>query len=95
LAPITLRIFWSQDLIDLSAIDANSVADGNQAFHAVEEFSGEAGELRLFTCSSGVRPGEFFMIAQGDIDGDGGWDFEILVEKPFSIDLLSASDFIL
>ena len=35
------------DVIDLSAIDADRRAPGNQAFHLVEEYSGARGELAL------------------------------------------------
>lgn len=59
-----------QDVIDLSAIDANTHAAHNQAFHyiAAHHFNDKAGELRLSN-----------HILSGDVNGDGKADFEILV----------------
>lgn len=56
------------DVIDLSAIDANTLRSGNNAFTFIGKaaFSGTAGELRY----SGT-------IISGDVDGDGRADFEI------------------
>ena len=58
------------DKIDLSDIDANTTAGGNQAFHLIgaQAFHGIAGELRF---AGGV--------VQGDINGNGVADFEIRV----------------
>jgi serralysin len=93
------------DKIDLSGIDANSTISGNQAFQLipqsielVEEFTGQAGQLRLTETSVSPgpdRPGLFFTSVQGDIDGDGFADFTLQVVNPFSMDALSAADFIL
>lgn len=86
------------DKIDLSAIDANSAVDGNQAFRYVEDFTGQAGELRMTEFSRGPTidtPGMFFTSVQGDIDGDGTGDFAIVVLTPFSLDSMTAGDLIL
>ncbi|WP_156424974.1 calcium-binding protein [Novosphingobium fuchskuhlense] len=60
------------DKIDLSAIDANTVLAGDQAFTFINKqlFHGVAGELR-FTTASGVTA------ISGDTDGDGVADFTI------------------
>jgi Ca2+-binding RTX toxin-like protein len=58
------------DIIDLSAIDANGLVDGNQAFSFVGAafFSQVAGQLRY-----GAAAGQLL----GDINGDGVADFQI------------------
>lgn len=75
------------DRINLSAIDADSTAKGNQAFHFIGDkgFSGDAGELRYTTSGSGL-------IVETDIDGNGKADMQIFIEN---LSGLSASDFIL
>lgn len=62
------------DRIDLSGIDANSKAAGNQAFSFVgsDPFSKTAGELRFEKTASDA-------FIYGDVDGDGVADFAILV----------------
>ena len=72
----------SGDRITLAAIDAVPAVDGDQAFRLISgDFTGEAGELRY---ADGL--------IQGDVQGDGGVDFEItLLGKP----VLDASSFIL
>ena len=62
------------DVIDLSGMDADAGAAGDQAFSVVGAFSGAAGELRVDVSASGNSA-----ILRGDIDGDGAADFEILV----------------
>lgn len=58
----------SNDKINLSAIDANSLIGGNQAFSFIgsNDFSGSAGQLRF---SGGVL--------SADVNGDRAADFEI------------------
>jgi Ca2+-binding RTX toxin-like protein len=75
-----------QDDIDLSTIDANVNASGNQAFLWIgtAAFTGKAGQLHIIDRGSQV-------LVQGDIDGDRKADFDILVK----VGTHSASDFIL
>ena len=69
------------DIIDLSAIDANTRSGGNQAFDFIggQRFSGDAGELRF---KNGIL--------QGDVNGDRRADFSLHVED---VGRLFASDF--
>ncbi|MGF7148799.1 Ca2+-binding RTX toxin-like protein [Sphingomonas zeicaulis] len=61
------------DILDLSAVDANSVAAGDQAFVQVAAFSGTAGQLTLaFDAASNTTT------LRGDADGNGVADFSIL-----------------
>jgi len=60
------------DLIDLSAIDADSTQGGDQAFHRVKALDGHAGELVLSWDSA---RGVTHLLA--DIDGDGHADFAV------------------
>lgn len=62
------------DRIDLSGIDANTGASGNQSFSFIgsDKFSGKAGELRFEKTASDT-------FVYGDVDGDGTADFAILV----------------
>jgi Ca2+-binding RTX toxin-like protein len=67
------------DRIDLSFIDANAFAAGNNAFVYIggAAFGGtgaaSAGQLRAAT----IAPGQH--VVQGDVNGDGAAEFEILV----------------
>ena len=76
------------DIIDLSAIDANTSAAGDQAFNFIGAlaFSGAAGELRSVVSLGDRR------LVYGDINGDAVADFAILVR---SVTPLQASDFTL
>lgn len=62
------------DRIDLSALDADSTADGEQAFTWIDgfDFSGAAGELRQVEDGRGV-------FLEADVDGDGIADFGVFV----------------
>ena len=75
------------DLIDLSAMDANKAAAGDQAFAflGTGDFTHHAGELRYGVDSAGAH-------VYGDVNGDGVADFHILVA---GLTTLLASDFIL
>jgi Ca2+-binding RTX toxin-like protein len=77
------------DKIDLSAIDANSNEDGDQAFTFIgsSAFTG-AGQLR-----SSYDETEKAWRVEGDLDGDGNADFAILVTT-FNTPLI-ATDFML
>jgi hypothetical protein len=85
-----IQDFSLGDLIDLSRIDANTVAAGNQAFSFMGEgdLSGTAGELRFKSLSATVWE------VKGDTDGDGDSDFELVlvINTP---DPITAGDFIL
>ncbi len=75
------------DRINLSAIDADSTAAGNQNFHFIgaKGFSGEAGELRYSGSGKGL-------MVEADIDGNGKADMQIFVDQ---LGHFSAGDFIL
>ncbi|MEO3999703.1 calcium-binding protein [Mesorhizobium sp. CAU 1732] len=76
-----------QDRIDLSALDANTAAAGNQAFSFIGSaaFSGVAGQLRY--SSSGNTT-----FVDADINGDRVSDFQIAVN---GTNFMTGSDFIL
>ena len=77
------------DLIDLSTVDANSNAGGNQAFNFVggARFSDSAGELRVLDLG-----GPNALILEADVDGDGSADMQIFVRGQTS---MLTSDFLL
>ncbi|WGM40487.1 hypothetical protein [Caulobacter sp. NIBR1757] len=71
------------DIVDLSAIDANSLLDGNQAFSLVTAFSKQAGQMTM-SFSGGVTlirldvngdtKADYQLKINGDVTGDsGGW----------------------
>jgi len=76
------------DLIDLSAIDANLSTAGDQAFTFIDDdpffARGSAGQLRSFFSGSNT-------IIEGDVNGDGVADFQIQLTGNIH---LSALDFI-
>jgi serralysin len=76
-----------EDSIDLSSIDADLWTQGNQAFTFIggAAFSGTAGELRF-----GFDGTDTWL--QGDKDGDGVADFEIVLSGPL---VPLAGDFVL
>ena len=74
------------DIIDLSALDAESGVAGNQAFHLITTgFTGDKGELRARVSGSDL-------IVIGDINGDGTADFAILLQ---GVAAITAADFAL
>jgi hypothetical protein len=87
-----IQDFNPGDLIDLSRIDADTTQDGDQAFTFIGNaaFSKKAGELRFENISVGGTVWE----VEGDIDGDGFSDFEVVVviNPP---DPITAGDFVL
>ncbi|HYE27115.1 MAG TPA: Ig-like domain-containing protein [Allosphingosinicella sp.] len=70
-----IQDFALGDLVDLSKIDANTLVNGNQAFNFIGSaaFSNTAGELRF-----GNVAGPIWLV-QGDTNGDGVSDFEVLL----------------
>lgn len=81
---------WAGDVIDLSAIDADSAAADNQAFGYIggAAFSGHAGELRVSHATGST------WLVQGDVDGNGVAEFELLFTVA-DLDLITSSDFVL
>jgi hypothetical protein len=75
------------DDIDLSALDANALLGGNQAFSFIGSaaFSHSAGQLRAFQQS-----GDTFV--QADVNGDGVADFQLVLDTAMT---LVSGDFIL
>jgi parallel beta-helix repeat protein len=75
------------DKIDLSSIDANSRALGDQGFAFIgsASFSKKAGELRYYSSTAGT-------IVAGDVNGDGIADFEIALTNKA---IPTTADFIL
>ena len=67
---------FGNDRIDLALVDADILADGDQAFAWIgsEAFSGVAGQLRV-TWDAGMN----LWAVQGDVNGDGGVDFQLYV----------------
>ncbi|HEY0436227.1 MAG TPA: calcium-binding protein, partial [Phenylobacterium sp.] len=88
-APDTITDFSHAqgDLIDLSAIDANSGLVGDQGFVFIgtAAFHGVAGELRYAQAGSGV-------VVTGDLNGDGFADFTLNLS---GVSSLVNSDFVL
>lgn len=62
------------DLIDLSRIDADVAAGGDQAFAFVTAFSGRAGQAVL-SFDAGANTSTLRL----DVNGDGAADFELLI----------------
>lgn len=75
------------DVIDLSRIDADTGAGGDQTFALIGDagFSGTAGELRVWQNATST-------LIAGDIDGDGKADFRISLDGLLD---LTAADFLL
>ncbi|TXN24098.1 SwmB domain-containing protein, partial [Methylobacterium sp. WL9] len=79
------------DLIDLSAIDANTNAPGTQGFSFIGTgaFTGQAGQLR-YQKGTGAQNGT--LVISADLNGDSLADFQFLAGGS---SILSASNFIL
>lgn len=71
-APDYIVAFGAGDVADLSAIDADTTADGDQAFRLVSSFSGAAGEAVL-----AFGPGQTTLSL--DVDGNGKADGVIVL----------------
>lgn len=86
--------FIHGDKIDLSAIDANTNASGDQRFSLVSAFSGHAAELvALRTTAVGAGTPSFLLMA--DVNGDAISDFSVRVYASQGVDKLYSWDFIL
>ena len=81
--------FAHGDLVDVSAIDANTHVAGDQAFTFVTSFSHAAGQLDW----TQTAPSAFLI--QGDTNGDGAADFSIQVNGALQFTAIAGSDFIL
>jgi Ca2+-binding RTX toxin-like protein len=71
----TIHHLSNADTIDLSAIDADTTAVGDQAFTLVSHFTGTAGELTL-----AVDHHLHVTVLSGDVDGDGVADFVVNID---------------
>lgn len=73
-----------QDRIDVSAIDANSLVDGNQNFAWVQQFDRHAGQVQsTFDAGANLTTLAF------DVDGDAQADMSILIQgRPLGVDWL-------
>lgn len=71
------------DMVDLTAIDADTTTGGDQGFSVVGAFSGVAGELVIAINGANAT-------ISGDVDGDGIADFVIAVtgDQPVETDFL-------
>lgn len=71
----TIHDFARGDLIDFSAIDADTTTKGNQAFSFIGEqaFSGKSGEIRIVKTSADTY-------VYGDVTGNGRADFVLHLE---------------
>jgi Ca2+-binding RTX toxin-like protein len=89
-APDKILDFHLGDKIDLSAIDANSGMNGNQAF----TFIGEAAFSAAGQVRASYDPTTDLWSVEGDIDGDGKADFLIHVTRS-DAEPIVMSDFVL
>ncbi|MGK9170557.1 M10 family metallopeptidase C-terminal domain-containing protein [Inquilinus limosus] len=84
--------FSVRDILDVSRIDADQTAPGNQAFTFIGDaaFSGTAGELRY------QRQGDGLLVS-ADADGDGQADMAVVLEpQPYQqLTEITASDILL
>ena len=64
-----------QDVINLSAIDANTTLAGDQAFTLVSAFTRQAGQLTLTWNATGQ-----FTVLAADVNGDGLGDFRVILD---------------
>ena len=64
----------NDDFIDLSGVDANVNAAGNQSFTQVDELTGQAGQMTLEWLSSAG-----FTLMSMDVDGDGVADMRVVL----------------
>ncbi len=74
------------DRIDFSAIDANVLLDGDQAFQFIStsSFDGTGGQVRYFIdMTAGIT------IVQFDVDGDGNLDADMEVQLDSTVNLIA------
>ncbi|SFR84703.1 calcium-binding protein [Sphingomonas jatrophae] len=80
----TIQDFTAGDLLDLSAIDADQMSPGNEAFVLTDRFTGQAGELSLIWIESqgrtnlladvnGDREADMIISLIGDVRGLTDW----------------------
>ena len=69
-----------KDVLDLSAIDADTTTAGNQAFEIVSAFSGQPGELMLVTMPYGAGT-----VVYLDVNGDGVADGSFMLAGPVAV----------
>jgi hypothetical protein len=87
-ANVRIQDFQEGDKIDVSGIDANANAGGNQAFNFIgSNWLSKAADLGVY-----VDRGHNVTYVQGDTRGDGAYNFSIALEGVHS---LNAGDFIL
>jgi len=67
------------DRLDLSAIDADSIATGDQAFHLVSSFTHHTAEMTL-KFAGGVT------VLALDVDGDGRADYQMKITGDVHLD---------
>ena len=86
-APDLIKGFDSKERVNLRAVDADALADGNQSFDWLgkKAFTGDAGELHYVTRGR-------MAIVTADVDGDGVADMKIIVS---GVTHLDAGDFLL
>jgi Ca2+-binding RTX toxin-like protein len=84
-----INTFAHGDKVDLSTLDANANAGGNQAFSFVANFTGAAGQLQW----DQTAPTGFLI--QGDINGDGAADFSLQIYAAPGFGTVQSWDFIL
>ena len=65
----------NQDVINLSAIDANTNLAGDQGFTLVSAFTRQAGQLTLTFNATGN-----FTVLAADVNGDGVGDFRVILD---------------
>jgi Ca2+-binding RTX toxin-like protein len=84
-----INTFAHGDKIDLSTLDANANAGGNQGFGFVASFTGVAGQLQW----DQTAPTGFLI--QGDVNGDGAADFSLQIYAAPGFGSVQSWDFIL
>jgi Ca2+-binding RTX toxin-like protein len=84
-----INTFAHGDKIDLSALDANANAAGNQAFSFVAGFTGAAGQLQW------DQTGATAFLLQADVNGDAAADFSLQVYGAPGMTQMFGWDFIL